>query len=280
MLMLSTIIIIIKEFNPINNISFSSLELNRHNEEGKKLQISFLKDDNHLLVFRKDVSYDSLIRKMESESIVLDNILSIARGVGIYHKRVGHTKSFIEQDPFFSIIKKDETFVPYLRGKNVGRYEINWNGDSFISYGKWLAEPREPKYFEGERILLRQIPGNENLYCTFLDKNFIIDQSVFIGRNEELYFNSLYLTAILNTRLMAWYFRNKYSEFDDLFPKVKLQHFKDFPIKNTTNELQKPFSEKVNKMLEKNKELNQLSQQFTQLLQAKFSTININPGLP
>ncbi len=32
-------------------------------------------------------------------------------------------------------------------------------------------------------------------------------------------------------------------------------------------------------MLEKNKELNQLSQQFTQLLQAKFPTININNKL-
>ena len=32
-------------------------------------------------------------------------------------------------------------------------------------------------------------------------------------------------------------------------------------------------------MLSKNKELNQITQQFTQLLQAKFSTININNKL-
>lgn len=274
-----TIIVKIKEFDARNYITFSSLEIDQYLEVGKKMQSLFLEDATHLLIFRKNESYNSLIKKVERDIVELHNILSIARGVGIYHKRVGHTKSFIEQDPFFSTIKKDETFVPYLRGKNISRYQAIWNNDSFISYGKWLAEPREPKFFDGERVLLRQIPGKDNLYSTYLNKEFIIDQSVFIGRNEKMKFETLFLTAILNSCLMAWYFRNKYSEFDELFPKVKLQHFKDFPIKKVSGDCQQNLSTKADIMLSNNKELNQLSQQFTQLLQAKFPTININNKL-
>ncbi|MDB5012771.1 MAG: type restriction enzyme methylase subunit, partial [Daejeonella sp.] len=274
-----TIIISIKEYNSTNSISFRSLNVENEILEGKKLQTSFLLDHNCLLVFRKEEAHDCLINKIENESIPLHRIVSIARGVGIYHKRVGHTKDFIEQDPYFNKAKKDNTFVPYLRGKNINRYSIVWNNDSFISYGKWLAEPRELKYFEGERVILRQIPGIKNLFCTFLEQKFIIDQSVFIGLNEKYDFDTKYLTAVIGSRLLAWYFRNKYSEFDDLFPKVKLQHFKDFPIKAILKEGQLNFAKLVDVLLTQNQNLSLLLQQFAELLQAKFASLDLSAKL-
>ncbi len=78
---------------------------------------------------------------------------------------------------------------------------------------------------------------------------------------------------------MAFYFRYTNNEFDALFPKIRLAEFKRLPIKIITLNNQQPFIVKADIMLSKNKELNQLSQQSTQLLQAKFSTININKKL-
>jgi hypothetical protein len=70
--------------------------------------------------------------------------------------------------------------------------------------------------------------------------------------------------------MMSFYFKNKYSEFDDLFPKVKLQHFKDFPIKIIEEELQIPLIDKADLLLKLNKELQTESQKFQRTIQRKF----------
>jgi hypothetical protein len=209
----------------IKNYTANGFELiNQYN------QMDFLQNENNNINIFLDNKTQVLLGKIEENTNRLQSFTSIARGVGVYHKRVGHTKEFISQDPYQSKEKKDNTFVPYLRGKNIKPYMIDWKNDSFISYGKWLAEPRESKYFEGNRILLRQIPG-EKLIAAFIDSNFITDQSVFIARFENDEVNPAGVLGIINSKLLAFYFRSKYSEFDDLFPKVKLQHFKDFPIR-------------------------------------------------
>ncbi len=201
-------------------------------------QSNFLNFDGYNINIYQNDEVETLLMDIEKNSISLDSITSIARGVGVYHKRVGHTKEIIERDPYQSNTKKDKTFVPYLRGRNVKPFYVDWNNDSYISYGKWLAEPREPKYFDGERIILRQIPGKK-LIATYIDKHFITDQSVFIARFEKTEISAKAILGIIGSKLMAYYFRNKYSEFDDLFPKMKLQHFKNLPINSNINKVQK-----------------------------------------
>jgi hypothetical protein len=76
---------------------------------------------------------------------------------------------------------------------------------------------------------------------------------------------------------MTFYFRNKFSEFDELFPKLKLSHFKQLPIKiNGSNEL---VIQKADIMLSKNKELQGIKQGLLQLLRAKHEGIIINKKL-
>ena len=192
-------------------------------------QQDFLLNDHFSINIFQDENNFQLLRKIEQRSRTLKSFSAIARGVGVYHKRVGHTKELISQDPYQSKEKKDETFVPYLRGKNIRSFLVKWDSDSFISYGAWLAEPREAKYFDGNRILLRQIPG-EKLIAAFINPHFIVDQSVFIARFDASDAFTKAVLGVINSQLMIYYFRNKYSEFDELFPKVKLQHFKDLPI--------------------------------------------------
>ena len=74
--------------------------------------------------------------------------------------------------------KKDETFVPEIRGKHARRYFYENDGKHFISYGKWLAAPREEKYFTGERIVFREILG-KNFECTVIIEDLKIDRSLY-----------------------------------------------------------------------------------------------------
>ena len=225
-----TIILIGEKAEITSNTKIKSYTGNEFIIINQYKQSEYLQNENNSINIFMSSEIQLLIEKIENNTQKLENFTFIARGVGVYHKRVGHTKEFIAQDPFQSAVKKDNTFVPYLRGKNVKPYSIDWKNDSFISYGKWLAEPRELKYFEGDRLLLRQIPGKK-LIAAFIKSKYIVDQSVFIARFKNDQINPNSVLGILNSKLMAFYFRNKYSEFDDLFPKIKLQHFKEFPIK-------------------------------------------------
>lgn len=235
-----------------------------------KEQQTFINSGNYSIDIFSDDKTTELIEKIEYKKDKLKDFAKIGRGVGVYHKRVGHTKEIIANDPYQSNTKKDETFVPYLRGKNIGFYSFDWNDDSFISYGNWLAEPREIDFFEGDRIVLRQIPSKNKLLVTFLNEGFIIDQSVFIARFIENVLAPKYILSILGSTLMSFYFKNKYSEFDDLFPKVKLQHFKDFPILKIENELQVAYIDKVDLLLNINKQFQEQSQKFQRTIQRKF----------
>jgi adenine-specific DNA-methyltransferase len=198
-------------------------------------QNDFINNENCSINITVNKEVTALLHKIEEESCTLESLTSISRGVGVYHKRVGHTKEFIEKNPYQSIYRKDETFVPYIRGKNVRPYSLEWNNNSFISYGKWLAEPRDFKYFEGKRIIIRQIPSKK-LIATFIEEKFIIDQSVFIAKFESDNLSVKSVLAIISSKLMSFYFRYKNGEFDILFPKIKLQHFKLFPINVKTND--------------------------------------------
>jgi len=211
-----------------------------------------------------------ILAKLEKSSVTLGSFTEIGRGVGVYHKRVGHTKELIAEDPYQSTVKKDESFVPYLRGRNLAPWLLSWNNDSFISYGKWLAEPREPKYFDGQRIVLRQIPA-KRLVATFVESQFITDQSVFIAKfNASSQFSPKSVLCIINSELMSYYFRLKYSEFDDLFPKVKLQHFKDFPIAKAVASIDSDLTEIGDKRLNLAQNISALSFGLISLLQSKF----------
>lgn len=242
-------------------------------------QNNFIKNSNFTIDIFSNKETVAILNKIEEKSIFLSKYCKIGRGVGVYHKRVGHTKEFIAEDPFQSHTKKDESFVPYLRGKNILFYQYIWNNDSFISYGNWLAEPREKLFFEGNRIVLRQIPGKKKLLVTYIYKDFIIDQSVFIAKFESDNISPKFILSVVGSRLMFYYFTNKYAEFDDLFPKVKLQHFKDFPIAKSDLITQQPFIEKADQMLSLNKELQEISGKFQRNLQREFSVEKLSKRL-
>ena len=176
------IITVVNKLITNNIVKISKIQNSEISLSHIKEQQIFINAENYSIDIFSDNITTELLQKIDAKKNKLQEFAKIGRGVGVYHKRVGHTKEIIANDPYQSITKKNETFVPYLRGKNIGFYSFDWNNDSFISYGNWLAEPREIDFFEGDRIVLRQIPGKSKLLVTFLNEGFIIDQSVFIAR--------------------------------------------------------------------------------------------------
>jgi hypothetical protein len=93
----------------------------------------------------------------------------------------------------------------------------------------------------------------------------------FIEKKSKDYQLS-FLLCLINSKLINFYFSNCFIDYN-----IKPKYLEKIPIALPPN--QQPFIDKADIMLQKNKELNELTQSFTQLLQTKFPSININNKL-
>jgi hypothetical protein len=245
----TVILVVLKRYVFNNNIIISKFD------RGKTV-INYIEDQDALLINDKhvfDINANSvhkiLLGKIRINSIDMSSLCDINRGVHAYRKD-GYGKSkFVEgyqtdrdydEKSYHSDIKIDETFYPEVRGKNIHPYQYETNG-RYVSYGEWLAEPREWKYFTGERIYLRKIVG-KRLFCCLVSEDNIADQSVYIAKLKNDEYLIRYVLAVLSSSALAWYFRVKNNEFDDLFPQIKVSEFKSLPIKKTNINVQQKVS--------------------------------------
>lgn len=235
------------------NSEVSILEVNNHHLQIKHtiLQENFLNNERYVFDVEVNTSVKLILEKVKSLSVMHEKISDITRGVNPYDKYRGQSEEIIKNKAYHATFKKDETFIPEIRGKHLNSYTYIWDGKSYISYGPWLAAPRENKYFEGKRIIMRQVLGKK-LVCAFINENIIIDQSVFISRiNDEFktQVDEKYIVALFSSLLYSYYFKHSSNEFDALFPKIKIGEFKELPIRLIPLDSQQPFITLVDQIL-------------------------------
>ena len=125
----------------------------------------------------------------------------------------------------------DASFVPEIRGRNVGPFTVTWNGEH-IKYGPWLAEPRSRHFFEGRKILIRKIPSRDRQVLAVQKGFMIADQSLYIGKiRAKCSCDEYYAVGVLSSQLIHWFFRVMNNETDDLFPQIKTKQFKQLPLR-------------------------------------------------
>lgn len=239
--------------------------------------------ENDGFVFDVEVSEEVLpiINKINSKVKHIGEIFDVTRGINPYDKYRGQSQEVIKTRAYHAHYKKDETFVPELKGLHTSRYSYQWDGKHFISYGNWLAAARDPKYFTGKRIVFREILGR-TLVSTLIEEDFKIDRSLYIAKLEEDFQSSLdikYVLGLLNSKLMAFYFRYTNNEFDNLFPKIRVAEFKKLPIKNVSPNNQKPIANAVDNILSLTKAFNSEVRIFIDLLKSKFDIEKLSKKL-
>ncbi len=211
-------------------------------------QSRFSANEKFVFDVEVDESTSYILQKTRNNVTVLSELYEITRGINPYDALRGQSKETIENRAYHANFKKDDTFVPQIRGKHTQKYFYEWDGKDYISYGNWLAAPRDEKFFKGDRIVFREILGVHNFVCTVVSEDIKIDRSLYIAiPKAETTVDVKFIQALLGSKLLAWSFRLEKNEFDALFPKIRLEEFKKLPIKITHN--QTPFIEKVNQIL-------------------------------
>lgn len=234
--------------------------------------------ENIASLFFQNKKEKEIISKIKNNQKLAD-FFEVSQGLIPYDKYRGHDEYTIKNRIWHSNVKKDETYKKELKGEDVKQYLLNWNNELWISYGEWLAAPRERKFFVNKRILIREIT-KDKLFACYTEEEFYNTPSLINVINEKDILELKYILTIVNSKLLGWY-HNKTSPKANkgLFPKILVNDVRNLPLVNIPLEKQQPFIEKADKMLSLNRELQDLSQKFQRMLLRKFELEKLSTKL-
>ncbi|MBR9832917.1 type II restriction endonuclease [bacterium] len=153
-------------------------------------------------------------------------------GVKVYQKGKGKPKQTSyekENDVFIANEAFNEYYLPFV-SQGIKRYFYE-DKMEFINYGEWLAEPRDRKYFEPKKVVLREIV-NPRIYACLIDYPCVVKNiaAVVVQKNED--FSLEFLLGLMNSKLMTYYlFEQTPKSTNKSYPSFTSRLLKSIPIK-------------------------------------------------
>jgi hypothetical protein len=209
--------------------------------------------------FKQNKKSKKLIDKIAKQEFTLEDFCLVGAGCKPYEIGKGNppqSKKMLEGKVYTSSKKVDKSYRLMLRGADIARFYVQKEEDEWLSYGEWLAAPRNPELFNNPRLLFQSIRNpklKRRLVGTYIDDKSVNNNSItniiLKTPNQSL---KLFL-GILNSDLINWYFAVNYN-----IVNIDPRYLKMLPIPNikTENEsLKKVIIESVDKLLELYREL-------------------------
>ncbi|MBU3980663.1 MAG: N-6 DNA methylase [Proteobacteria bacterium] len=258
------------EFKPILNSS-PKIYLNLH---------------SHIINYEVHKSDEcvALCQKISHQGTLLEVIAEVRNGIQAYTVGEGapiQTEQMKKDRVYHSFEKKDHTWVKYVDGVDVGRYKIGWS-QQYVKYGKNLTRPRKKELFQGERLLIRQIPALPpySILASYVDEELVNDNNSMIVTQPKIEYSLKYLAGILNSRLISFWFVHSFGKLQrKVFPQFKVKELRIFPIRpiDFTNPADVARHDQivslVDQMLELNKKLGESKMpQTTEMLKRQIES--------
>ncbi len=210
-----------------------------------------------------DASSLQLLRKIEQNTMNLKVVCDVVVGIKPYQVGKGQpkqTREIVENRSFDATNKKDNTYRRYIRGSDINRYCTQWDQTHWISYGQWLAEPRKRENFDAkEKIIIRQT--GDSLIATLDREQFLCFNNTHTINLKNTLYDLRYILALINSRLMNYYYQSLNPEKGEALAEVKATNVKRLPIRHIDfdNPAEKKMHDDlvalVERMLELNKRL-------------------------
>ncbi|MDG4717314.1 Eco57I restriction-modification methylase domain-containing protein [Winogradskyella marincola] len=192
-------------------------------------------NQNWGLAFMLDATIIEIIADIKNDSIPLSEIFpEISQGLIAYDKYRGQSEDIIKNRAYhFKSFDKPD-LKKWLWGADITKFKVEWNGEEYIDYCDGIANPRDPKYFIGERLLIREIT-NPSIFAGITSDELYNDPALIIVKSNET--DSVkWLATILNSKLASFYhFNYSPKATKGAFPKILVKDIKDFPIKKPDN---------------------------------------------
>ncbi|NCR40871.1 MAG: N-6 DNA methylase [Microcystis aeruginosa W13-11] len=184
-----------------------------------------------------DIKAINLINKIELQGVLFEECCEIIWGIKPYQTGYGspkQTKEMIKNRIYHSHTPIDETWKPLLVGSNINSYSIDTRNIQYIKYGKNLMYSSSQIKMESPKILIRQT--SDKIRGCYDDEKFYCQNSIFIITSQSI--NLKYLLALLNSKLLNFYYMNKNPQEGKIFAEIKPSVIEQIPLvvaNNTIN---------------------------------------------
>jgi hypothetical protein len=196
-----------------------------------------------------------LLDKIRFECNLLEQLVIIKNGVKPYEVGKGNpkqTEQITKEKPYTKIEKINSTFLPLIGGADFNKYCLLWNNNNYISYGPWLAAPRDINIFhEKEKIIVRQT--SDKLIATIISDGFILRNNTHILLPYDKRINLKFILALMNSKLFDYIYWSINPERGEALAEVKAQHLYQLPVKVLDKFKQNEFVNIVDKILKSKK---------------------------
>ncbi|MBU1123968.1 N-6 DNA methylase [Patescibacteria group bacterium] len=233
-----------KTAEPPKNIGYkqtlnakSFLELSQRNTSNCDKDVLRSNNTNWGLVFSLPSSIIELVNKIASAPHRIDEIFDVSQGY-IPYRRSDLIKTYGEEEGnrivdnrmWHSKTKQSSDYKEEIFGKSLTKYSYS-NTGNYVKYGKHLACYVDPKFFNQNRLLVREIT-NPTIIATYIEEEFVNDpQIISIINKLDVNADLLVLWAILNSKLATFYhFNSSPKATKGAFPKILVKDIKEFPL--------------------------------------------------
>ena len=135
-----------------------------------------------------------------------------------------------------------------MRGKDIEKFVVKWEGNRWINYGDWLAEPRYTANFDAkEKIVIRQT--GDSLIATLETDQFVCMNNMHVIHSKSNEFNLKYILGLINSNLLNFYYHSLNPEKGEALAEVKKENVEKLVIKKASEKNKKGIIDLVDKVL-------------------------------
>src|SRR5690606_2655026 len=195
------------------------------------------KFSNEIPDYKKGFSTNKNIIDTE-DTLPLIELYDQVMGVKVYQVGKGQPKQSQherEHDIFIFNEKTEEFSLPFI-SQGIKRYYYE-NKNEFIKYGPWLAEPRNIKYFENPKIVIREII-NPRIFACFIPTPAVIKNIAAVIIQKDIEFSLGFLLGLMNSKLLTYYVNEETPKAaNKSYPSFNSRLLKNIPVKTNRKDL-------------------------------------------
>ncbi len=185
----------------------------------------------------------TLLDKLHTNCSTFEQAIEMKRGILF-------DKSLIKKS------KKSQIYVEYFDG-DVYRYIVNYSVLGWLPFDDSLKErPKEFKWFEGQRILLRRLVNRQQrLMASLCSKVFLTNKNLYsiLPRNN---IDPRFVLGLLNSKLISYLYINQVTQaVKDDFPQVTIKDVLNLPYPLVDEIRQKSLTSFVEQILDAKEKL-------------------------
>lgn len=174
----------------------------------------FMGEENSNFSLRK-TPFISLIKKLESNSIRLENILKIKDGID-----TGNNNLYISND-------YKNGWKKLIGGSDIDRWQVKTH--RYVNYGKHLANPRNPSLFENNKIIIRET-GNR-IIATVDENSHYALSTLYSGYIIDERFTLKSILGLLNSEIAHFLMiLMAFGRTKGAFTKTRIFHYYSIPV--------------------------------------------------